>query len=206
MKGTGRPRGVLAQASFHLSNSDGGQSHPIKRAVWIRERLLHDPPKPPPPNVPSLDQIDENFAKLTILEQMEIHRNDAACNDCHQGIDPWGIAVEGFDALGMSRTEMIRPTGKRGKMEKSPVVTETVLPGGHEVDGLDELLVHLLEQRRDQFTHALTAKLLTYALGRPLELEDQPAVEELSREFAENGHRLAHLIERITLSEPFLTK
>ncbi|MEM8956109.1 MAG: DUF1585 domain-containing protein, partial [Verrucomicrobiota bacterium] len=163
-------------------------------------------PKPPPPNVPSLDQIDKDFATLSIREQMEIHRQQAACNDCHQGIDPWGIALEGFDALGMAREEVRRPTGKGGKMESTPAVTDTVLPGGHAIDGLEELQAYLIGEREAQFTHALTAKLLTYGLGRPLELEDEPVVEALAHEFAAEGHRLPFLIERIVLSEPFQTK
>ena len=94
LKGTNRPGGVLGHASTHLAGSDGADSHPIKRAVWIRERLLHDPPNPPPPDVPSVEKSVPNFEKLSIREQLAVHRKKEACADCHRGIDPWGIALE----------------------------------------------------------------------------------------------------------------
>ena len=95
--------GVLAQASMLLGNSTGEDSHPVKRAVWIRERLLDDPPADPPPNVPSLDAENPDFAKLSVRRQLEAHRQQASCNDCHRGIDPWGIALEQFGADGRMR-------------------------------------------------------------------------------------------------------
>lgn len=87
LAGTKRPGGLLGHAAMHLANSNGEDSHPIKRAVWIRERLLHDPPLPPPPNVPALPAENPDFAKLSIREQLLIHRNDPACADCHRSID-----------------------------------------------------------------------------------------------------------------------
>lgn len=206
LKGTKRPGGVLGHAAFHLGNSDGGDSHPIKRAVWIRERLLHDPPNPPPPDVPSLDNIDPEFANLSIRKQMEIHRTNPACNDCHRSIDPWGIALEAYDALGKVRTKIRRPSGKKNKFDSFPVDTKTTLPGGHEIGGLDDLKAYLLNERSERFAHALVSKLLTYSLGRPLELADRTAVEGLTEEFVADGYRLPGLLERIVQSEPFLTK
>ena len=86
--------GLLTHASVLLGNSTGEDSHPVLRAVWLRDRLLDDPPANPPPNVPSLDSENPGFAKLPVREQLEIHREQAACNDCHLGIDPWGVAME----------------------------------------------------------------------------------------------------------------
>ncbi len=206
LKGANRPGGLLGHASMHLANSDGEDSHPINRAIWIRERLLHDPPLPPPPNVPALDSTDPDFAKLPIREQLKIHRADPACADCHNGIDPWGIALDHFDAVGLWRDEIRRPSGKRGKFDRIPVDARDTLPGGVKLDGVESLQAYLLEERRDQFAHALVSKLLTYALGRSLELGDEPALDALTDDFAQDGYRLPGLIQAIATSEPFLTR
>ena len=201
-----RPGGLLAHAAMHLANSNGEDSHPIKRAVWIRERLLHDPPAPPPPNVPSLDPSNPNFAKLPVRKQLEVHREDPACNDCHRGIDPWGIALENFDAVGQWRDVIRRPEGKRRKkseFDETPVESKTTLPGGKTVNGVEELKTFLLTDRRDQFAHAFVTKLTTYALGRSLDLTDQPEIEKLTHNFAESGYLIQPLVREIVASRLF---
>ena len=198
LKGTNRPGGLLGHASTHLAGSDGADSHPIKRAVWIRERLLHDPPNPPPPDVPGLETSVPNFEKLSVREQLDLHRKKEACADCHRSIDPWGIALEGYDAIGLLRKKTAR--------RKKPVSTEAILPGNHEISGLADLQKFLLNERREQFAHALVSKLLTYALGRSLKLEDEPLVEELSASFAKNNYQLADLMGNIVTSRSFLSR
>jgi hypothetical protein len=195
LKDSDRPGGLLGHASTHLSGSNGADSHPIKRAVWILERLLHDPPKPPPPDVPDLAESVPDFAKLTVVEQMAAHREKPSCADCHKGIDPWGIALEHFDAVGLSR--------ERTAHGNKAISTETVLPGNHPISGVKDLQTYLLSKRRGQFSEALVAKLLTYALGRSLELEDEVAIKALSEDFAANDYRLASLMEKIVASEVF---
>ena len=198
LKGTGRPGGLLGHASMLLAGSNGADSHPIKRAVWIRERLLHDPPNPPPPDVPGVEKSVPNFEKLSIREQLAIHRKKEACADCHRGIDPWGIALEEYDAIGLFR-------GKTARGKKR-VSAETVLPGGYEISGLIDLQKHLLNERRDQFARAMVSKLLTYALGRSLSLEDKFLIEKLSGDFAKNDYRLRGLMKNIVTSQPFLSR
>ncbi len=198
LEGTSRPGGVLGHASTLLAGSDGADSHPIKRAVWIRERLLHDPPNPPPPDVPGVEKSVPNFEKLSIREQLAIHRKKEACADCHRGIDPWGIALEEYDAIGLFREKTAR--------RKKRVSAETVLPGSHEISGLIDLQKHLFNGRRDQFAKALVSKLLTYALGRSLSLEDELLIEKLSGDFATNDYRLPSLMKNIVTSRPFLSR
>lgn len=199
-----RRGGVLGHASMLLANSTGGDSHPVRRAVWIRDRLLGDPPAPPPPNVPTLDEADPEFLKLSVREQLEIHRNTPACASCHDGIDPWGIALEHFDAVGLWRDEVRRLEGR--KTTTSPVDASDVLPDGSEIDGADALRTHLLTERRDDFARTLVERMLTYALGRRLELTDLTTVDELTDEFVENDCRLRDLVRTIVASEPFRTK
>ena len=96
--------GLMTGAAVLAMNSDGKDSHPLKRGVWMLERMLHDPPPPPPPNVPEVDLADPEIAKMTLKERIADHRDDPACYSCHARIDPWGIAFENYDAMGSFRT------------------------------------------------------------------------------------------------------
>ncbi|MDP7015972.1 MAG: DUF1592 domain-containing protein, partial [Pirellulaceae bacterium] len=206
LDGEQRRGGLLSQASFLLANSTGEDSHPVKRGVWIRSRLLDNPPPPPPPNVPPLEAENPNFAKLPLKEQLKAHRNHAACSSCHRGIDPWGVALEQFDAVGLRRTEVVRRTG-RGKKKQTltPVDATTKLPDGSELSGVDDLRKHLLTKKKKRFARALTSKMLSYALGRSLELGDQPTVDRITVQFLASDCRLSKLIELIAIDETFRT-
>jgi mono/diheme cytochrome c family protein len=196
--------GLLGQASILLSNSTGSDSHAVRRAVWIRDRLLNDPPAPPPPDVPSLDEAAPEFLKLSIREQLEVHRGTAACASCHRGIDPWGIALENFDAVGLWREEIQRKDG--GNMTKVPVNATDTLPNGRQLNGFDDLRTYLADEKKDEFARSLVSRLLTYGLGRRLELSDETAVDDITSSFVADGYRLRGLVKRIVLSDPFQTK
>ena len=198
--------GVLTHGSVLLGNSSGEDSHPVKRAVWIRERLLDDPPADPPPNVPNLDSTDPNFASLPVREQLKLHRGEASCDDCHRAIDPWGIALENFGGDGLWRDRIKRKRPNAKGMAHQPVVSETTLPDGSAVVGAAGLKKYLLEHRRPQFAKALTAKLLAYSLGRTLELTDKKTVAELTAKFVESDYRIGDLIQLVVASDPFHSK
>ena len=201
-----RRGGVLAHGSVLLGNSTGDDSHPVKRAVWIRERLLDDPPADPPPNVPNLDSTDPDFARLPVREQLALHREEASCNDCHRSIDPWGIALENYGGDGLWRDKIMRKKKKGKGLEGQPVESATTLPDGSEVAGLVELKAYLKQHRREQFARAFTSKLLTFALGRSLELADEKQVDELARAFIESDFQIANLIQLVVASEAFQSK
>ena len=196
--------GLLGQASVLLSNSTGSDSHAVRRAVWIRDRLLNDPPAPPPPDVPSLEQADPKFHQLSIREQLEIHRQREACASCHRSIDPWGIALENFDAVGLWRDEVRRKNGN--EFETLPVDATDTLPNGQQFAGAETLRQYLVNERRDEFARSLVSRLMTYAIGRRLELSDQPAIDDIAEEFATNDYQLRDLIQTIVASETFQTK
>lgn len=184
--------GLLGQASVMLSNSTGRDSHPVRRAVWIRDRLLNDPPSPPPPDTPTLDDVkDESFLKLSVREQLVIHRDKQACNRCHKDIDPWGIALENYDAVGHWRND---------------VVAKDRFADGREVDGVDSLKDYLVNHKADEFAKSLVTRLMTYALGRQPELNDQQAIDDITAEFAANDYRMRDLIQKLVMSAPFQTK
>ena len=196
--------GLLSQASILLSNSTGADSHVVRRAVWIRDRLLNDPPSPPPPDTPPLDPANPDFARLSVREQLEIHRQREACASCHRGIDPWGIALENYDAVGHWRSEIRRKVG--GAFTTIPVKAADTLPGDHQIDGAESLKAWLVTNRSVEFARSLVVRLATYAVGRRLELTDQAEIDRLTQEFVADGYRIRGLLRRLVTSELFLTK
>ena len=196
--------GLLGQASVLMLGSTGQDSHPIRRAVWLRDRILNDPPAPPPPDVPDLDESNPDFAKLTVREQLEVHRQKESCASCHRGIDPWGIAMEHFDAVGNYR-EMIR-IRHNNEVGEREVVASDVLPDGNELDGMESLKDYLLSKKTDDFANSLVSRMTVYALGRNLELTDQELVDDLTKEFAKNGYKMQTLISEIIASSAFRSK
>ena len=180
--------GLLSQGAFHLAGSNGIDSHPIKRAVWILDRLLDSPPMPPPPETPELDTENPNFAKLSLKEQLKVHREKESCNNCHKGIDPWGLPLENFDALGQWR-------------ESKNIRSE--LSNGTPINGITELKEFLLQERKAWFARSTVKRLMSYSLGRSLDLGDRDAVAELSMYFQNQEFRLRPLITRLVSHEVF---
>jgi len=188
--------GLLTQGSFLTGHSSGLDSHPIKRGNWLLSRLLNDPPPPPPPNVPELNRGKPAVAPLSVREQLKQHSDREDCRRCHEKMDPFGISLENYNAVGQWRD------ARAGRM----VDSEATLSDGTRLDGVVGLKHFLLQKRRDQFARALVSKLLTYALGRSLTIDDEPIVSQLVVVFGKNGYRIKSLIEAIVVSEPFRTK
>jgi len=193
-----------------LSNSDGEQSHPIKRAVWILDRLLDSPPAPPPPDVPELESESPDLAGLSLKEQLAVHRDKEACGNCHSGIDPWGVPLEKFNAVGLwQETSSVRRVSKAKGSKNTvgvPVDASSVLPDGTRIDGLNELKKYLRENRRELFARAVVTRLTAYALGRSLDLGDRKTIDELTSIFIDSNFRLNQVIVSLVNSESFLTK
>ena len=196
--------GLLTQASFLMINSTGEDSHPIRRAVWVLDRLLGDPPAPPPPDVPELNSEQPDFASLSLKQQLELHRTKSACNDCHRGIDPWGIPLESFDAVGLRRSFVNKRVDRKSK--KVVVDDQAILPNGTRIDGIEGLKRYLLEHEKERFSRSLVTKLLGYSMGRSLVFEDRLTIEKLVESFQANDYRLSDLIVAIAQSETFQAK
>ncbi len=185
--------GILTGAGVLAMNSDGKDSHPLKRGVWMLERVLHDPPPPPPPNVPEVDLTDPKILKMTLKERIANHRNQPACASCHSRIDPWGIVFENYDALGAYRT----------RIKNQPVDATAELFNKQELAGMDGLKRYLLMDRQDQFARAIVHKLTSYALGRPLSFSDHTALDGITQQFRHRGDHLRILIDLIVQNEIF---
>ena len=188
--------GLLTGAAFLAMNSDGKDSHPLKRGVWVLKRILHDPPPPPPPDVPKVDLTNPEILKMTLKERIADHRDNAACASCHSRIDPWGIAFENYDAFGVFRTHI----------DKKPVDATSELFNRQTLAGVDGLKGYLLADRQDQFAGALVHKLTAYALGRPLTFGDRSEIEDLTARFRRRGDGLRDLIQLIVSSNLFNSK
>jgi hypothetical protein len=151
-----------------------------------------------------LEQANPEFHQLPVRKQLEIHRTVESCNQCHRSLDPWGIALENFDALGRWRTELPKNAGENAQTQ--PIDATVELPDGKQIAGADGLRTYLLQERKEQFARSLVMRLLTYALGRSLELTDQAAVDQVLEQFSKDDLRLKGLIHKVVASEPFQTK
>ena len=186
--------GLLTQGAFLTGHSDGIQSHPIKRAVWLKEKILGEKPPPAPPNVPELDPDTPGFEELSLKEQLELHRNKAACVDCHLKIDPYGVVFENFDASG----NFIE------RINNKAVDAKTKLPDGTEVDGVEGIKQYILKSRPDSFTKALVEHMFAYALGRNITFADEAEIEAIVASVRAEDYHFRSLVKQIVKSESFL--
>tara|TARA_R110002049_G_scaffold4601_1_gene31624 strand:- start:834 stop:3665 length:2832 start_codon:yes stop_codon:yes gene_type:complete len=197
--------GLLHQGAVLTMTADGAESNPIYRGVWILERLLHDPPPPPPPSVPTLEASSADFAGLTLKEKIELHRKPSACQSCHARIDPWGLALENFDAIGAWRQEALVINPDTAAQSFAPIDSSSVLPTGEEIEDSRDLASYLSDERDEEFTRALTWHMMTYALGRAPNLGDESELKAIHRYFRTSGYKLSALVLAIVQSEVFQT-
>jgi hypothetical protein len=142
---------------------------------------------------------------LTIPQALDLHRNNTACMNCHRKIDPWGIAFEEYDAVGNWQRDG-RGATLRARRTLLPVESETVLPHGTRVSGLEELRAELIRSKADDFRRALARKIMAYALGRTLSPSDIQIADAVVPALRDREDRFSVLIELIVASEPFQSK
>ena len=184
--------GLLGHGSVLTVTSHANRTSPVVRGKWVLENVLGTPPPPPPPDVPPLEAAAAGRT-LTMREAMERHRANPVCASCHRVMDPLGLALEPFDAVGRRRT----PNETRAAMDLSGA-----LPDGTVFDGPAGLRAALLA-RPERFVTTVTEKLLTYAVGRGMEHYDAPAVRAIVRAAADDGYRLTTLVLGVVKSPPF---
>jgi hypothetical protein len=185
--------GLLSQGSILTVTSYANRTSPVLRGKWILENILGTPPPPPPPNVPPLQDNGVTGKILSMRERMAQHRTNPACSGCHQLMDPAGLSMENFDAVGRWRTRTEAGT---------PVDASGGLPGGSTFDGVAGLRSALLT-RPEPFVNTVAEKLLTYALGRGLEYYDAPTARAIVRDARSQDYRFSSLVLGIVNSSPF---
>lgn len=190
---TGTPRaGVLTHASVLTVSSYATRTSPVLRGKWILDNILNDPPPPPPANVPALEETIKGKPDAALRDQLELHRKAPACAGCHVRMDPLGVGLENFNAIGAWRTQ-------DGKL---PVDASGKLPDGRSFNGPAELRA-VLRSDSKLFAACLAEKMLVYALGRGLEAHDRPTLKELTARLEKNDYRFSALVLEIVNSLPF---
>ncbi|NNE93749.1 MAG: DUF1592 domain-containing protein [Verrucomicrobiales bacterium] len=191
-----REGGVITNAAMLTMNSGPSRTKPITRGAWVLTAIFNDPPEPPPADVPPLPEEDPDFDKLTLREQLKLHRENASCQGCHEKIDPLGFALENYDPTGLWRETY--PNGRE-------VDAAGTLFRKHEFTNPVEFKDAILKEK-ERFVQGFTAHLLSFALGREPGAADRIAIDRIVEESAAEEYRMRDLIRRIVLSEPFLYK
>lgn len=190
------PRGgVLTQGTALTVTSNPTRTSPVKRGVYILENILGTPPPPPPPDIPSLEDATEGVTNRvpSLRETLAVHRENALCSSCHNRMDPLGLALENFNALGMWREqEFAEPIDSTGKL-----IT------GESFSDIRELKRILVKNHYKDFYHTVTEKMLVYALGRGLEYYDVETIDQIVTRVETADGRLLALINAVVESAPF---
>lgn len=185
--------GLLTHGSVLVVTSNPTRTSPVKRGLFILDNLLGTPAPPAPPGVPPLDEAASTLPQAaTMRDLMERHRRDALCASCHARMDPLGLALEAFDAIGQRR-----PDAAAGAID-----TAGRLITGERFADVQELAQVIAGPRRRDFHRCLAEKLLTYALGRGVEYFDEPAVDMILEQAGPDG-RLDRLVQGVVMSVPF---
>ncbi|HSG73154.1 MAG TPA: DUF1588 domain-containing protein, partial [Planctomycetaceae bacterium] len=184
--------GILAQATVLASQSGASRTSPILRGNWVSETLLGERLPRPPPNVPVLpESVPTGLTERQLIEQ---HSSVAECAKCHRRIDPYGFVLENFDAIGRFRT--LSESG-------DPLDVASTVMDGTPIEGLSGLQNYLLTIRRDTFLRNFCKKLLGYALGRSVQLSDEPLIDSMLDNLAQQDYKIQTAIETIVLSRQF---
>jgi hypothetical protein len=181
--------GVLTQPAIMAGLSDGRESNPVKRGAWLARKIIAEPPADPPPNVPVLK---EDTSGLTLRQRLEQHRNQPGCQQCHMKIDPWGVALEEYDA--------------GGRIKKERADAKSTLPDKTEVNGMNDLKKYLAEDRIDQVAFSFLKHLSTYANGRTLTYSELAFLKQDSQKLKVTGYRTQDLFRYVVRSKSFLEK
>ena len=189
-------RGLLGQGSILTLTSYATRTSPVSRGKWILENLFGAPPPPPPPNVPNLTDNGTEGRALTMRERMERHRANPQCAGCHRLMDPLGLSLENFDAVGRWRER-----GEGGAL----LDVSGALPDGTPFTGAAGLRRALIARPRPYFM-TITEKLTTFALGRRLEYFDMPVVRKIVHNAEATDVTFSSLVLGVVKSTPFQTR
>jgi hypothetical protein len=189
-EGTGRG-GVITQASVLAITSNPTRTSPTKRGRWILEQILGTPPPPPPPGVPDLAEkhITE---KMSVRQKLEEHRKNPTCAACHREMDALGFGFENFDPIGKFRSAD----------GAAPIDASADLPGGRKFTGATQLKTILMADKQ-LFARSFVEKLMTYAIGRGVDVQDRCFVDDVVKATAAGNYKFGDIVARIVGSDPF---
>lgn len=190
------PRGgILTQGTVLAVTSNPTRTSPVKRGLFILDNILGTPPAPPPPDIPPLEDAAKGIKDrpVTLRETLALHREAPLCSSCHNRMDPLGLALENFNALGMWRDQ------ERGQ----PIDATATLLSGESFANIRELKKILAASHATEFYRTVTEKLLTYALGRGLDYYDVVTVDNIVERLEKSGGRPSELLAGIIESAPF---
>jgi hypothetical protein len=188
--------GLLPMAVFLTKNAPGLRTSPVKRGYWVVRNVLGEAIPPPPASVPELP-TDEAKSDLPLRDMLAKHRENPACGSCHARFDSFGLAFEGYGPIGDRRTN---------DLAGRPVDAQATFPGGRQGNGFEGVQAFIREHRQKDFINNLSHKLMAYALGRSLQLSDEPVVDRMQTVLASQGYRFAPLVDIIVTSPQFLNK
>jgi len=185
-------KGILGKGSMLAVTSHAERTSPVLRGKWVLENILGLPVPPPPPDVPQLKPAEEGQKPKTLREQMAEHRTNPTCATCHKVMDPVGLSLENFDAVGAWRTQ------EAG----SPIDVSGQLADGRLVNGVVTLRQAILD-KPELFVGTMTEKMMIYALGRGVSAEDMPGIRRILHDASANDYRFSSLVLGIVKSVPF---
>lgn len=189
--------GLFPMAVFLTKNSPGLRTSPVKRGYWVVRRVLGETIPPPPATVPQLPSDESKLGDLTLRQALAQHRANPACASCHARFDSYGLVFEGYGPIGELRSKDLG-----GK----PVDARAPFPGGMEGNGLEGLRTFVRQNRQNDFVDTIDRKLLSYALGRSLQLSDDPLLLQMQQRLASGGYRFQTIVETIVTSRQFRTR
>jgi hypothetical protein len=192
----GSPRGgVLTEGTVLVATSNPTRTSPVKRGLFVLDSILGTPPPPPPANIPPLEDAAKAVAghDPTLRETLAAHRANPLCASCHNRMDPLGLAMENFNALGLWRTNEF----------KQPIDAAGTLLTGEKFADFTELKHILAQKHAEDFYRTLTEKMLTYVLGRGLDYYDVETVDQIVSRIEKSNGRPSALLSGIVESAPF---
>ena len=188
-------RGLLGKGAILMLTAYPNRTSPVLRGAWILDRLLGTPSPEPPLDVPSLPENRRGQPAKTLRARLEQHREKATCFACHGVMDPLGLALENFNAVGQFRAN--------DPDTLTLIDTMGQLPDGTTIKGPDDLRRALVDRPDHQFVQAFTENLLTYALGRSLDYRDMPTVRRIVRQAAADNYRFKSIVLGVVSSDAF---
>jgi mono/diheme cytochrome c family protein len=189
-------KGLLGKGAVLMATSYANRTSPVVRGAYVLEHLMGTPPASPPPGVEQFPESQEGAEQFTVRHRLEMHRKAKSCASCHGVIDPVGLAMENFNALGQWR--------KKDIDAGAGIDSEGRLADGTAVQGV-EALRNYIAARPDLFVQTLTENLLTYALGRSAQYYDMPLIRSIVRSAGEHDFRFSSLVMGIATSPAFLS-